>query len=53
MQDDWSYLKATGDFLKKIKRLDEIPEGAILVTEDTVGLYPNIPHGLGLQTLTL
>ena len=51
MQDAWSYIKDTGDFLKKIKRLGRIPEGAILVTADVVGLYPNIPHDLGLQRL--
>ena len=51
MQDGWSYIKDTGDFLKKIKRLGNIPEGAILVTADVVGLYHNIPHGLGLQFL--
>ena len=50
MQDGWSYIKDTGDF-QKIKRLGKIPEGAILVTADVVGLYPNIPHDLGLQSL--
>ena len=51
MQDGWSYIKDTGDFLKKIKRLGKIPEGAIFVTADVVGLYPNIPHDMGLQYL--
>ena len=51
MQDDWSYIKDTGDFLKKIKCLGKILEGAILVTTDVVGLYPNIPHDFGLQSL--
>ena len=50
MQDGWSYIKDTGDF-QKIKRLGKIPEGAILVTADVVGPYPNIPHDLGLQSL--
>ena len=48
MQDGWSYIKSTGDFLKKIKRLGEIAEGAILVTADVIGPYPSIPHDLGL-----
>ena len=26
--------------------------GAMLVTTDVVGLYPNIPHDLGLQSLS-
>ena len=51
MQDGWSCIKDIGAFLKKIKRLVKIPEGAILVTADVVGLYPNIPHDLGLQSL--
>ena len=51
MQDGWPYVKDTGDFLKKIKRLGKIPESAILVTADVIGLYPNIPHNLGLQSL--
>ena len=40
-----------GDFLKKIKNIGKITEGAILVTTDVVGLYPNIPHGAGLEAL--
>ena len=51
-QDGWSYIKDTGNFLKKIKRLSKIPEGAKLVTADVVGLYLDIPHNLGLQSLT-
>ena len=51
MQDGWSYVKDTVGFLKKIKRLGKTPESAILVTADVVGLYPNIPPDLGLQSL--
>ena len=51
-QDGWSYIKDTGNFLKKIKRLGKMPEGAKLVTADVVGLYLDIPHSLGLQSLT-
>ena len=28
-----------------------IPEGSLLVTADVVGLYPSIPHELGLEAL--
>ena len=26
MQDDWSYIKDTGDFLRKLKHIGKIPE---------------------------
>ena len=51
VMDGWSYIKGTREVLKKIKRLGKIPEGAILVTADIFGLYPNISHDLGLQSL--
>ena len=41
----------TGDFLEKTKNIGKVPEGAILVTADVVGLYPSIPHGAGLEAL--
>ena len=44
-------MKDTGDFFKKIKLLGKIPRGAILVIAGVVGLYPNILHNLGLQSL--
>ena len=50
-QDGWSYLKDTGDFLKKIKHLGKIPEGATPVTAGVAGLYPNISHHLSMQSL--
>ena len=46
-----SYVKGTNDFLKKLKDMDEFPEGAILVTIDVVGLYPHIPHNEGLEAI--
>ena len=49
MQDSWSYIKDSGDFLKKIKNIGKIPEGAILVTADVIGLYLSISHGTGLE----
>ena len=51
MQKSWSYIKDSGDFIEKIKRIGNIPEDAILVTADVVGLYPSIPHEFGLKAL--
>ena len=51
MQNGWSYTKDSGDFIKKINNLDSIPENAIFVTVDVVGLYPIILHELGLRAL--
>ena len=31
--------------------MERFPDGAILVTIDLVGLYPNIPHDEGLEAL--
>ena len=46
-----SYIKDTSDFLRKLKGLGKVPENAILVTADVVGLYPSIPHEDGLEAL--
>ena len=51
MKSGKSYVKDTGDFLEKIKSLGRIPEDAFLVTADVVGLYPSIPHDVGLKAL--
>ena len=51
MQKGKSYIKDSGDFINKIKTIENIPEGAILVTADVVGLYPSIPHEAGLNAL--
>ena len=37
--------------IKKINNLDLIPKNAIFVTADVVGLYPSIPHEVGLRAL--
>ena len=37
MQNGWSYIKDSNDFIKKIKHLKNIPDNAILVTADVVG----------------
>ena len=51
MQKGKSYIKDSGDFINKIKSIENIPEGSILVTADAVGLYPSIPHEAGLNAL--
>ena len=33
MQNSWSYLKDSGDFLKKMKNISSIPEDTILVMQ--------------------
>ena len=52
MQSGWSYIKDSGDFLKKIKNVGNIPENTFLVIADVVGLYPNIPHNTDLKALS-
>ena len=51
MQSGWSYVKDSGDFIKKINNLHSIPQNAILMTANVVGLYPSIPHEVGLRAL--
>ena len=51
MQNGWSYIKDSNNFIKKIKHLKNIPGNALLVTSDVVGLYPSIPHKAGLRAL--
>ena len=52
MKSGWSYIKDSGDFLKKIKNVGNNLENAILGTADVGGLYPNIPHNAGLKALS-
>ena len=40
MQDRWSYIKGSDEFLKEIKNIGKIPEGTLFVTADVFGLYP-------------
>ena len=51
MQSSCSYIKDSGNFLRNIKQTGNLPENSILVTSDVVGLYPSIPHELGLKAL--
>ena len=46
-----SYIKDTNEFLLKLKNLRKVPDNAILITANVVGLYPNIPHNEGLEVL--
>ena len=48
-----SYTKDISHFLNKIKKIGKLPERAILCTMDFAGLYPNVPHGEGLDSLSL
>ena len=43
MQNGASYIKDSNDVKSKI----DIPNDALLVTADVVGLYPSIPHETG------
>ena len=51
MQESWSYIKDSADFLKKVKHLGRIPYESILVIADVLGLYPSTPHKADLETL--
>ena len=44
------WLRPCNDFINKVKNID-IPNGALLVTADIVGLYPSILHKVGLKAL--
>ena len=51
MQSSWSYIRDSEDFIDKTNEIKNIPEDAILVTTDVIGLYPCIPHDAGLKAL--
>ena len=51
IQESWSYIKDSEDFVDKIGQISDITESPILVTADVVGLYPSIPHKAGLKAL--
>ena len=46
-----SYIKDTKHFLQVLRDLGRLPEGAIIVTTDVVGLYPHIPNEKGLSAM--
>ena len=45
----WSYIKDSQDFINKSRKLGKIPNNAILASADVVGLYPSVPHNVGLR----
>ena len=51
MPEGWSHIKDSGDFIKKLKNIDHIPQDAIMVIEDAVSLYTSIPHNASLDAL--
>ena len=51
IQSSWSYILDSSDFIVKMKRIGEIPEDAILVTVEVIGLYPSIQHKEGFDAL--
>ena len=51
MQNGWSYIRDSNDFINKIKNLKNIPSNSILVTAYIVYLYPSIPYELGLNAI--
>ena len=44
-------LEDTRDFLTRITEIKDLPEGALLVSFDVVGLYPRIPHEEGIEIM--
>ena len=50
MQKGKSYIKDSDDFINKIKELQSITDGAILVTSDVVARNPSI-HEAGLKPI--
>ena len=51
MQQGKSYIKDSGDFINKLKELQIIADGAILVKSDVVVLCLSIPHEAKLKAL--
>ena len=51
MQSDWPYIRDSGDFIDKMKKIGKHPKGFFLVTADVVGLYPSIPHKEGIFSI--
>ena len=51
MRSGVSYIKDTNDFLSNLKNLKKVPDNAILVTADVVGLFSRIPQNDGLEVL--
>ena len=50
-QNGKSNIRNSSDFISKIKDLNNMPQGALLVTANVVGLNPSIPRDLGFKSL--
>ena len=50
MKNGASYINDSNKFIKKIKKID-ISNDALLVTAAVAGLYPSIPHEVGIKAL--
>ena len=46
-----SYIKDSGDFINKIRKMGSIPDNAILVSADSTASYTSIPLDVGLKAL--
>ena len=44
-------LEDTRDFLQRLNQIGDIPENALLVSFDVVGLYPHKPHDQGVKIM--
>ena len=51
MQEGSPFVKDSSSFIIKPKSTDQIPQDAIMVTADAIGLYPSIPHDVRLEVL--
>ena len=47
----WSHMKDSQDFINKSRTLGKIPDNAVSITADVVGLHPSIPHDIRLRAL--
>ena len=44
MQENWSYINDSGDFIKNMDQIGDVPENAILVTAGIVQIFPPVFH---------
>ena len=51
MRKVWSYIKDSQDLINESRKLGKISHNEILVIADVLGLYPSIPHNVGLRAL--
>ena len=51
MQEGSPFVKDSSSFIIKPKSTDHIPQDAIMVTADVIGLYTSISHDAGLEVL--